>query len=58
MRGQKRVREHKGKGPKVDERESGTICNANISIIKKAKCRCTIDVISTRVAYEKVKAKD
>jgi hypothetical protein len=38
MRGQKKVREHRVKGPKDDERESGTICNANISIVKKAKC--------------------
>jgi hypothetical protein len=32
IRGQKRAREHRGKGLEDDERESGTICNANISI--------------------------
>jgi hypothetical protein len=32
--GQKRVGEHRGKGLEDDERESGTIYNANISIIK------------------------
>jgi hypothetical protein len=32
IRGQEKTREHKSKGLEDDERESGTICSANIGI--------------------------
>jgi hypothetical protein len=34
IKGQKRIGEHRGKGLEDDEKESGTICNANIIISK------------------------
>jgi hypothetical protein len=34
----KGTREHRGKGPKDDEKESGTICSANISMGREVEC--------------------
>jgi hypothetical protein len=58
IKGKKRTRKHKGKGLKDDEKESGTIFNANINTCKHAKCWYTTYVISTREVDERKKPKD